>query len=101
MRGAVSPELEAQRAARAHWGVQTSTDKCSHREFALTRVGADVDCAAGTARAPIDKIRTFSHMVLLALSRRGVTPRALQVILGRAVRMAEFRRPIMGVLNRI
>ena len=99
--GSVSPLQEAQRSAYLNVGVAYSEEKAHKRESQVERMGAWVDGEWGRVSCPIVKIIEAVHFMLWACSLPYIHGNTMLMVLGRFVRIAEFRRPTLSVLNEV
>ena len=99
--GSVAGFQAQQRQAYDHAGVQISRDKTVQRASAVDRMGAFVDGSAGRVSVGISKIIEIMGFARYVLGRRLLSSRVWLMLLGRFVRVFEFKRPLLGVLNKV
>ncbi|CAE7825917.1 unnamed protein product [Symbiodinium sp. CCMP2592] len=96
----MSPTQARQRASYDRIGIGISVKKAHIREPCVTRMGAEIDGLGGFLSAPREKMLETGWLMIWSLSRPALSPRMMMVVLGRFTRCFEFRRPLMGLLNR-
>ena len=100
MANTMSPTQARQRLAYDRIGVDISERKEHIREPCVIRMGAEIDGVNGFLCAPRDKMMETGWLMIWCLSRPSLSPRMTMVVLGRFIRCFEFRRPLMGLLNK-
>ena len=88
-----------QRGAYKRIGIGISAEKAHVREPRVVRMGAEVDGLLGILSAPVAKMLEVGWLCVWLMSQGPVCPRVLMMVLGRLVRVFEFRRPLTGLLN--
>ncbi|CAK0825619.1 unnamed protein product, partial [Prorocentrum cordatum] len=88
-----------QRAAYKRSGIRVAEGKAKHRELVLERMGAGLNGMVGRVGVTVEKQLLLLALVMWVMGQPQVTVKAMLVVLGRCVRVAEFRRPFMGFLS--
>ncbi|CAK0846241.1 unnamed protein product [Prorocentrum cordatum] len=97
-------QAELQAAARASYGraqVAISSDKAHLRQLRVERMGASVDGVTGRIGAPLSKALSACGLAIATLGVDLVPWRLAMTVLGRLVRVFEFRRPLLSILNAV
>ncbi|CAK0806547.1 unnamed protein product [Prorocentrum cordatum] len=97
--GTLSEVQAEQRAAYKRGGIRVAEGKAKHRELVLERMRAGLDGMVGRVGVTVEKQLLLLALVMWVMGQPQVTVKAMLVVLGRCVRVAEFRRPFMGFLN--
>ncbi|CAK0893464.1 unnamed protein product, partial [Prorocentrum cordatum] len=97
--GTLSEVQAEQRAAYKRRGIQVAEGRAKHRELVLERMGAGLDGMVGRVGVTVEKQLLLLALVMSVMGQPQVTVKAMLVVLGRCVRVAEVRRPFMGFLN--
>ncbi|CAE7323141.1 unnamed protein product [Symbiodinium sp. CCMP2456] len=96
----MSPTQAKQRLSYDRIGIGISEKKAHVREPCVVRMGAEVDGVTGLLSAPRIKILETGWLLVWTLSRPVLSARMKMVLLARLTRCFEFRRPLMGLLNK-
>ena len=99
--GKINALQQRQREAYAFSGVSTAAHKAVLQQTHVVRMGAELDGVDGYVGV---EVKTILQTVSLALWLLGSLHRPLlwmQIVMGRLVRILEFRRPIFGALFHI
>ena len=99
--GTMSPTHQRQRASYERWGVGISSDKAHVRDPKVVRMGAEVDGLLGTISVPKTKQFEAIYFALWCMGLHLPPVKALLMVLGRLVRIFEFRRPLMCLLQEV
>ena len=99
--GTMSPTHQRQRASYERWGVGISSDKAHVRDPKVVRMGAEVDGVLGTISVPKTKQFEAIYFALWCMGLRLPPVKVLLMVLGRLVRIFEFRRPLMCILQEV
>ncbi|CAK0905731.1 unnamed protein product [Prorocentrum cordatum] len=97
-------QAELQAAARASYEraqVAISSDKAHLRQLRVERMGASVDGVTGRIGAPLSKALSACALAIATLGLDLVPWRLAMTVLGRIVRVFEFRRPLLSILNAV
>ncbi|CAK0888093.1 unnamed protein product [Prorocentrum cordatum] len=97
--GTLSEVQAEQRAPNQRSGIQVAEGKAKHRELVLERMGAGLDGMVGRVGVTVEKQLLLLALVMWVMGQPQVTVKAMLAVLGRCVRVAEFRRPSMRFLN--
>ena len=81
--------------------VATSVDKAHCRQLRVERTGASVDGVSGRIAAPLGKVLSARALALATLQLDLAPWRLAMTVLGRLVRIFEFRRPLLSILNTV
>ena len=95
----IPPWQHQQRMAYKRKGVRWAEEKSTHRQVIVERMGAVVDGEWGRVGVSVEKIIVAVYFVLWLLAKVYIRSRSLLMVLGRLVRVFEFRRPLLGTLN--
>ena len=90
-----------QRRAYSLAGVQIATDKTVQRATKVERMGGSVDGVVGRVGVTASKMLEILAFARYVLGRQRLGSGVWLMLLGRLVRIFEFRRPLLGVLNRV
>ena len=97
--GTIPPWQQRQRQAYRGRGVRWAEEKSTHRQLMVERMGAVVDGEWGRVSVSSEKMVVAICFVLWLLAKVYIRGRSLLMVLGRLVRIFEFRRPLLGTLN--
>ena len=99
LKGKLSETHLRQRAAYKTWNVGIAEDKAQIRETHVTRMGAEINGEEGLLYCPLKKKLEASYFTLWLCGQRLPATKARLMVLGRWVRIFEFRRPLMNLLQ--
>ena len=99
--GTVADFQARQRAAYSYAGVEIATDKTVQRAPSVERMGGAVDGVSGRVGVGVHKVIEVIAFARYVLGRPRLGSRVWLMLLGRLVRIFEFRRPLLGVLNNV
>lgn len=99
-KGVMSPVHLSQRKAYDEIGVGISEDKAHIRDPVVVRMGAEIDGLLGMISAPKFKILEACWFALWTASLKQPLNKCVLMVLGRFVRIFEFRRPLMSILGK-
>ncbi|CAK0879423.1 unnamed protein product, partial [Prorocentrum cordatum] len=97
--GSLSEVLSELRAACPRSGIQVAKGKAKHRERGLEHMSADLDGMLGRVGITVEKQLLLLTLVMVEVGQPQVTAKAVLVVLGRWVHIAEVCVPFMGFLN--
>ncbi|CAK0865484.1 unnamed protein product, partial [Prorocentrum cordatum] len=97
--GSLSEVQSELRAACQRSGIQVANGKAKHRERGLEQMGADLDGMGGRVGVAVEKQLLLVTLVMVEMGQPQVTAKAVLVVLGRSVRIAEVCVPFVGFLN--
>ena len=100
LKGVMSPVHLSQRKAYDEIGVGISDDKAHIRDPVVVRMGAEIDGLLGLISAPKGKIQEACWFALWTAGLKQPLNKCVLMVLGRFVRIFEFRRPLMSVLGK-
>lgn len=101
LQGTMSSTHRLQRSSYERWGVGISTEKAHLRDPKVVRMGAEVDGILGTVSVPKAKQFEAIYFGLWCMGLRLPPVKVLLMVLGRFVRIFEFRRPFMCLLQSV
>ena len=99
LKGTLNPSHLRQRAAYKRWNVGIAEDKSQVRETRVTRMGAEINGDKGLIYCPLQKKLEACYFTLWLCGQRCPAVKARLMVLGRWVRIFEFRRPLMNLLQ--
>jgi hypothetical protein len=99
--GSISEEQALVRAAYSRANVKFVEEKANRRQMEVVRLGADVDGRAGRSGAEKKKLVLQLSFLLWLVGQALPSIKAQQMVLGRGIHIADFRRPLMGVFNEV
>ena len=99
LKGTLNPAHLRQRAAYKRWNVGIAEDKSQVRESRVIRMGAEINGDKGLIYSPLQKKLEACYFTLWLCGQRCPALKARLMVLGRWVRIFEFRRPLMNLLQ--
>eukprot|EP00438_Fugacium_kawagutii_P027179 Skav234838 [mRNA] locus=scaffold1428:135350:140785:- [translate_table: standard] len=99
LRGKPSEEQVRPRKAYAHWGIPVNLEKGLVRAEQAEKLGAVVDGEKGLLRGATKRALDSISLSLWLIRQEKAPRKGLQVLLGREVHTAQFRRPVFAVFD--
>ena len=101
VRGEVSAEVLALRGGYQHWGLPRHPKKAVQQETIAEIQGAVVDGVAGMVKPKPNKVLTYAELAWSLLQDGRASQKQLQIVCGGLVYCSMFRRPLLGMLNKV
>ena len=101
IRGEASAESLAMRAGYEFWGLPRHPKKSVQQELVAEVQGAVIDGISGKVKPKMTKILKYLELAWVILQQGCATQKQMQVICGGLVYCAMFRRPLLGMLNKV
>ena len=101
VRGEVSAEVLALRGGYQHWGLPRHPKKAVQRETIAEIQGAVVDGVTGMVKPKPNKVLKYAELAWSLLQDGRASQKQLQIVCGGLVYCSMFRRPLLGMLNKV
>jgi len=101
VRGEVSAEVLALREGYQQWGLPRHPKKAVQQETIAEIQGALVDGQSGRVKPKPNKVLKYVELTWWLLQEGKASQKQLQVVCGGLVYCCMFRRPLLGLLNKV
>ena len=101
VRGEVSAEVLALRGGYQHWGLPRHPKKAVQQETIAEIQGAVVDGVTGMVKPKPNKVLKYAELAWSLLQDGRASQKQLQIVCGGLVYCSMFRRPLLGMLNKV